>query len=268
MKPMKISKLLFSVLFLSFIFTSCSSKQEKMLSEIESLEQGDSTLSIEDVDKLMKAYGDFAMAYPEHERSEVFLYRALKHHYHIGELERSEKECIQYLGSFAEGKHTRQVQWVMGNIQRKHHQEPAAALRWYEKAGTEKANPTELQDLYATYELWQLKNSQKDSAAWYAYQAATGYANLEDAVKAIQLCDTVAGRYPGSALAPKALFLKAFTAENQLADVTTAKAAYEQLLQDYPEHELAKQAELILQENLLGMSADEMLDRILKKQNQ
>ncbi|MCX7651908.1 MAG: tetratricopeptide repeat protein [Bacteroidia bacterium] len=84
-----------------------------------------------------------------------------------------------------------------------------------------------------------------------------------DAQKAVELLRQVDQRFrQKSPLAPKALFYEAFLYETMLNDTTRARERYEDFLQYYPDHELAKDARLSLQN--LGKSPDELIQQILK----
>jgi hypothetical protein len=67
-----------------------------------------------------------------------------------------------------------------------------------------------------------------------------------------------------SDIAPKALFYEAFLYETMLSDTATARQRYEDFLQYYPNHELAKEARLSIQN--LGKSPNQLLQEILELQ--
>lgn len=87
-----------------------------------------------------------------------------------------------------------------------------------------------------------------------------------DAQKAVQLLRIIDLRFrQKSPVAPKALFYEAFLYETMLNDTAKARQYYEDFLQYYPEHELAKDARLSLQN--LGKSPEEVIEKILKGQS-
>ncbi|MCS7298151.1 MAG: hypothetical protein RMK19_04880 [Bacteroidia bacterium] len=84
-----------------------------------------------------------------------------------------------------------------------------------------------------------------------------------DAQKAVTLLREVDRRFrQKSPLAPKALFYEAFLYETMLKDTATARHRYEDFLQFYPDHELAKDARLSLQN--LGKPLDKVLEEVLR----
>jgi TolA-binding protein len=56
----------------------------------------------------------------------------------------------------------------------------------------------------------------------------------------------------------EAMFLSAYTLENNIQDYTAAKARYEQFLVKYPKGELADDAKFSMEH--MGESADELLE--------
>ena len=96
-------------------------------------------------------------------------------------------------------------------------------------------------------------------------EAAEIYATyFGDVPKAVQLLRIVDLRFrQKSAYAPRALFYEAFLYENMLSDTATARERYEAFLRYYPDHELAQEARLSLQN--LGKSPEQLLREILQK---
>lgn len=262
-----------SLLFLFtglMIWSACNKGKndyEQLLSEIEAIEQGDSTVSLEKTDSLMAKYARFAVTYPEHERSELFLYKALKYHYFQGMYAQSEEESQAYLRLFPQGMNKRQVLINLAMLEGLQKNNPKEALRLFEEAGMTEPSIAEQSALYSVYEAWYKQNPGDTASAAYLYRAAGGWNNLEEFDRCISLCDTLVLRFPESKFAPKALFLKAFTAENSLQDVKLAEQSYRDLVRRYPQDSLSIQAKMILDQNLLGMDAAEMLQKVLKKKS-
>lgn len=83
--------------------------------------------------------------------------------------------------------------------------------------------------------------------------------------KAIEMWGVVWRSFPESTQGPYALFFQGFTFDNDLQDKDLAKKYYEQFLTNYPEHELADQARLLLAS--LDQSPEELL-REIQRQNE
>jgi tetratricopeptide (TPR) repeat protein len=65
--------------------------------------------------------------------------------------------------------------------------------------------------------------------------------------QAIDLWGRVVRDYPDYAQGPDALFLQGFTADKDLQDVAMAISHYEAFLQQFPDHQLARDVALLLQ---------------------
>ncbi len=89
------------------------------------------------------------------------------------------------------------------------------------------------------------------------------YAALQDFSGAAQKFDEVVTRFPASAAAPKALMVEGFlyAEEASVRDLSKARACYERLIRDYPQHELARGARLELDH--LGEPTHEAWDEIV-----
>ena len=81
--------------------------------------------------------------------------------------------------------------------------------------------------------------------------------------KAVELYDWIYTKYPNSDKAPQALFLKAFTLDNELKKYDDAKVLYEEFLQKYPDADFADDTEFLLKN--LGKSEEEIIKNFEKK---
>lgn len=94
-------------------------------------------------------------------------------------------------------------------------------------------------------------------------KAAETARSLKTYNKAISLYDWVIEKYPSNKLAAQALFLKAFTYDNDLHDIDKAKIFYEEFGKKYPTHDFADDAKVLLEN--LGKSDQEFLKSIQNK---
>jgi TolA-binding protein len=109
--------------------------------------------------------------------------------------------------------------------------------------------------LYADF----AKQFPEDTAsANYLYKAAEISMNLQLGVKAIGYYDDLLSAYPNYSKKAECIFLKAFIYENQLNNLEEAKKYYTQFLDEFPTHQLAKDAEASLK--YLGKSAEELVE--------
>jgi TolA-binding protein len=84
--------------------------------------------------------------------------------------------------------------------------------------------------------------------------------------KALGLYDWLVNQYPDYSKTPSALFIKAFTLENELGQLDEAKAAYELFLEKYPDDNFADDARFSLEN--IGRTPEEVLKSIEAKANQ
>lgn len=96
-----------------------------------------------------------------------------------------------------------------------------------------------------------------EKSAEYLFKAADISINIFHSPNTIKLFDRVIAEYPNYEKAPQAQFLKAFTYENYLGDIESAKANYLVFLEKYPDHSFANDAQVSL--NNLGKSPEEII---------
>lgn len=105
------------------------------------------------------------------------------------------------------------------------------------------------------------------------FRAGTLHLKTNKGHEAIAVFDRLVQEYPDFAKNGEACFYKAFTYENILMQLDSAKIAYEYFIHAYPEDNLVTDAQLCLQ--YLGMSAEEIVatfnlndeDTLLKKES-
>lgn len=101
-------------------------------------------------------------------------------------------------------------------------------------------------------------------AAGYLYRAADLSMNSGYPERAIELYTRIRREYPGYTKSPECLFLTGFILETQLSDYQGAERHYRQFVELYPDHELADDAQLLLE--YLGIPPEELL-RIIEEKN-
>ncbi len=94
-------------------------------------------------------------------------------------------------------------------------------------------------------------------------KAAETARSLKTYTKAISLYDWVIEKYPTSKLAAQALFLKAFTFDNELHDLESARFYYQEFIKRYPTNDFADDAKVLMDN--LGKSDQEFLQNIQNK---
>ncbi len=82
--------------------------------------------------------------------------------------------------------------------------------------------------------------------------------------EAIKYYDRLLNEFPASKDASQALFMKGFIVENDLLDIEQARQIYESFIKSYPDHELADDAQFLLDN--LGKSDEEIIREFEAKQ--
>jgi tetratricopeptide (TPR) repeat protein len=106
-------------------------------------------------------------------------------------------------------------------------------------------------------------NPKDTLAPVYLFKAgdlSRGLGKFEDA---IQYWALLYKEYPEYKRAPDALFLEAFTYENEIKDLPKAKALYEEFLKKYPTHDFAANIPVLLEN--LGKTPEELIESFKKK---
>jgi TolA-binding protein len=97
----------------------------------------------------------------------------------------------------------------------------------------------------------------------YLHKAAETARAMRTIPKALSLYDWILEQYPDHEKAPQALFLKAFTYDNNLNDTANARKNYTAFLEKFPEDEFADDTKFLLEN--LGKSDEEILESLTKK---
>lgn len=125
----------------------------------------------------------------------------------------------------------------------------------YDSQSLDKTKGLSLIDLYVDFS----KQYPEDTtSATYLYKAAEVSMNLQLATQAIGYYDELLSAYPNFSKRPECIFLKAFIYENQLNNLDEAEKYYTQFLEEYPSHQLAKDADASLK--FLGKSPEELVE--------
>jgi len=96
----------------------------------------------------------------------------------------------------------------------------------------------------------------------YLMKAADICSNTNQAAKSVELCRRIVEQYPNFKDVATAMFLMAFVTENKLNNIPRAKELYQQFIQKYPNHPMAKDAKASVEN--LGLSDEELIAKFKK----
>jgi TolA-binding protein len=97
-------------------------------------------------------------------------------------------------------------------------------------------------------------------AAEFLFKASQRAIVLNQANEAVEILAKLLQQYPKSSYSEEALFLSAYTYENNLNELPKAKALYEQFITQYPKAELNEDAKFALEN--LGKSPEDLLKEV------
>lgn len=101
------------------------------------------------------------------------------------------------------------------------------------------------------------QHPQNEKSPQYLFKAADVSINSFHSDATVKLFNRILKEYPDFEKAPQALFLKAFTYENYLMNLDSARVSYTLFLEKYPNHNFANDAQVSL--NNLGKSPEEII---------
>lgn len=112
------------------------------------------------------------------------------------------------------------------------------------------------------------ENPDAANASEYLFKAFEVAVNTkQDPKQSIELAERFLKAYPKSDKAPVALFMLAsFVYEDQLGDLDQARAAYQRVVDEYPESPFANDAEVSIQH--LGMTPEELIKMFESQQGE
>ena len=109
------------------------------------------------------------------------------------------------------------------------------------------------------------QNPNDSTAPTWLFHAMEINVNLKNVDKSVELCNQLVDKYPDSDWSPRSLMLLgSYVYEDQLQDTALAHKAYQRLIDEYPQHGLVNDAQVLIK--CLGLTDDEKLSLILMSQ--
>jgi tetratricopeptide (TPR) repeat protein len=126
-----------------------------------------------------------------------------------------------------------------------------------EDAKKGKVDSAAVNRLLAAYEAFADKYPGDTTAANFLFKAADFYRYMQKPLKSIGIYEKIYNNYPHFEKRPYALFLQGFMFENEVGNVHAAKIKYEAFLKEFPDHPIAKDVKLTLEN--LGKTPEQLL---------
>lgn len=115
-----------------------------------------------------------------------------------------------------------------------------------------------IQKLKVAYVDFADKYPDDQQSAEFLFKAAQKGIYLDQPKESVEFLDKLVKNYPASPMVEEAMFLSAYTLENNIQDYPAAKSRYELFLSKYPKGELADDAKFSMEH--MGQNADELLE--------
>ena len=122
---------------------------------------------------------------------------------------------------------------------------------------TKRINQAKAREYINLCEIYAMTLPNEAKAPEYLFKAGETARSIRQFPKAIDIYNWIYNKFQGNEKAPQALFLKAFTLDNDLKQKDAAKKLYEEFLKKYPTNDFADDTEFLLKN--LGVSDDDII---------
>lgn len=246
---------------------ACTNKQKSLEQSIKNIEQSDSATADNGIEALNKLYFEYASSFPEAPQSAGYLHRVAMHAFLKREFKLSRDLSLQYEKQYPKGIDLAPTLLNLARVYLYGIEMPDSAVYYFKKAGNIRALTTiDLNELGTAMEKVADKNPASESADMY-FQAANHYQKSGASANAIRCLSKGVQLAPQHPKSPGSLQTIAFIYENELVQKDSALAYYQRLVKEYPSSEAATQASYLIKNNLVGKSAEEVLEFGIRNQS-
>ncbi|MCC6722067.1 MAG: hypothetical protein IT243_07680 [Bacteroidia bacterium] len=263
----------FTLYFLPILLLllSCTSKKDKLSEEIFKLETSDSSSSASGLNNLADKYFEYYKNFPKDSISEIYLYKAFMYKYLLSKWEEAFNFSGEYVKSYGKTENFYNISLKKADIYNSKLKNIDSAVYYYLLCENKiHFSAHEYRNAASTLEIYAASKTQKDTIlkAENLYYAAKFYQLCIDFEKAANLYLNIGSNFLKFDKSPQALSSSAFIFWNELKNAEKAKEVYKLLTQKYPESEEAKEALIILKENMLGMTDEQLAEYLINKNQQ
>ncbi|MFM9944325.1 MAG: tetratricopeptide repeat protein [Bacteroidia bacterium] len=260
-----INKIVFVTLVMIFI-VSCTSKKEKLSKAIYYLETSDSSSTPKGMNDLAEMYFDYSNQFTKDSMAEAYLYKGFMFKYITNHWDDAIKFANFYKSNYPVSENYHTINLKLADVYDLGKHNLDSAMSYYMLAkGKARFSSDDYRKAGNTLERWVSKNANPSSTATGLYNAAIFYQTANDFENAIKLYLQLANIYPDYDNSPDALMAAGFIYWDNLKEPEKAKTCYKQLVEKYPRHPLAKEAQTLLTENILNMTDLELSEYLMKK---
>ena len=256
----------FIALFVLIGVVGCTSKKEKLAEAIYELETSDSSSTPKGMNDLAEMYYDYAKKFTKDSIAEKYLYKGFMFKYINSQWDDALKFADFYKISYPNTEYLHSINLKLADVYDKGKNNLDSAVHYYLVArGKTQFSTDDYRKAANTLERWATANPNSTKRADALYEAARFYQTAGDYDTAVRRYAIVANTYPAYEKSPDALMAAGFICWNDLKKPVEGKLYYTQLTQKYPDHPLAKEAKIILTENIMGMTDMELSEYLMKK---
>ena len=252
-------KIPFYLLAVSFI-VACSSPTVDLGKEIEAL-MLTKTHTPETRAKLAMLQEDFVAQFPEDSLTQVYLENLSFYNLNVDSTAKATKYAQQYVNAYPTSDNAQDIELVIAKAYNKEGRY-LEAIEVFERV--QNKGPLSIADSRKLGSA--LMNASQDSTAansdFLYYKWAALQEQIDGLPGAIKAYEGFIETFPASGYMASALTLYADKLERN-GDIEAAKKTLQRLVSDYPESPQAGTARTMLEKDLVGLSAEEQLERIL-----
>ena len=293
---MKIKFFLFTFIFAALF--SCNSDKTEGLGDIIKLEKAlEENSNLDNATALVEEYKNFVAKNPDKvEDNSKYLYRAASVMYRMNRFSGAEALLKQAIKDYYPASNTANNALLLGAIYSDKVKNISSAATVYQalqqqfpedeevKKATGKIDPAwdgiearidalalEMfndstnrieyriaNDYINSCELYAMLIPESEKTPTFLHKAGETARSIRTYKKALELYEWIATKYPDFEKAPQALFLRAFTLDNDLKRFDEARVLYEEFLQKYPNDDFADDTKFLLEN--LGKDDEEIIN--------
>jgi len=259
-------KYTFFTLALILGLLACKPKNQKLAEAIYKLETSDTSSTPAGMNELSDLYFKYAQEFSKDSIAEKYLFKGFMFKYITEHWDDAIKFANLYKSTYPVNENTHSINLKLADLYARGKNNIDSSVHYYLLAdGKIQFSTDEYRKAGAVLEKSIQGKPLSDSNASKLYTAAKCYQLSAEFSNAVKLYSEVSNTYPKFNKSPDALMAAGFICWNDLKELERAKVFYKQLVERYPENELAKEASMILSENILEMNEMQLAEYLMKK---
>ncbi|MCB9261753.1 MAG: hypothetical protein H6607_05200 [Flavobacteriales bacterium] len=247
-------------LFVAVALWSCTDSKEKLAEKIAALETGE-VQNAETKKELNALYEQYALKYPDDSASQFYTENAAMYAFLTNDLDRALKLSENSLNRY-KNKDIMPVIAKIYGLQGK----SDSCLAVFENYAKLDGKKLEFADarIYVDNLTKVLKSKKDEEISKFVSEKAAFVESQVGVEPLIPLFEMVYNTYPKNEFSPLAMARHAeFLSE--IGNVEQATAMFQKLIATYPDTQLAKDAQIMIDNNMIGKTAEEQMQIIMKK---